>query len=189
MKSDTRNLIIDTASELFYKKGYNLTGINEIIHASGIAKATLYSHFRSKEDLLLAYLDTKGVELIDNISAFCNAKPKGNERLIAVLEFLVPFFNQENFNGCWCIRSVAEVPRENERVRQQIKSDKLKFMEFLQNLVVENKGNLGEEAQKHLSRKLYLLYEGAITESHLHGEDWPIEEAIILLKDLLKKGK
>ena len=40
MKSDTRHHIIETASELFYKKGYNSTGINEIIKESGIAKAT-----------------------------------------------------------------------------------------------------------------------------------------------------
>ena len=188
MRQDTRNTIIRTASDLFYEKGYNLTGINEIIEKSGIAKATLYSHFRSKEELLLAYLDAKDQELLKNIKVFCENKPKGNDRLIAVLEFLIPFFNQENFNGCWCIRSVAEVPREKEKVRLKIKTNKKLFHQFLQALVEENRPKLGPEIQKQLTNELYLLYEGALTESHIHGEDWPIRTAIRLLKNILKQG-
>jgi len=58
---------------------------------AGIAKATLYSHFKSKEDLCIAYLDFRDSELLKNIKEFCVSKPKGNSRLIAVLEFLIPF--------------------------------------------------------------------------------------------------
>lgn len=187
MKNDTRHHIIETASELFYKKGYNSTGINEIIKESEIAKATLYSHFKSKEDLLLAYLDVKDAELIKHIEEFCNNKPKGNKRLIAVLEFLVAFFNQDNFNGCWCIRSVAEVSKENERVRSKIKSNKKKFLSFLKQLVIENKPSLSPIKQEQLSNQLYLLYEGALTESHIHNDEWPIETSIAILKDKLKE--
>lgn len=57
---DTKDLILETASNLFCNNGYNLIGINEIIDKSGIAKATLYNHFKTKEDILLAYLDKKG---------------------------------------------------------------------------------------------------------------------------------
>lgn len=56
-RQDTRDHIINTASELFYNQGYNLTGINEIIEKAEIAKATLYSHFKSKEELIQAYLE------------------------------------------------------------------------------------------------------------------------------------
>lgn len=186
MKSETRNKIIQTASELFYKKGYNLTGINEIIAESGIAKATLYSHFKSKEDLLVAYLDMKDTALLKDIKAFCNSKPEGNARLLAVLEFLIPFFNEEAFNGCWCMRSVAEIPRDNRRIRQKIRSNKKTFHAFIKDLVVDNKPGLSSGDQEQLSNRLYLLYEGALTESHIHNAEWPIETAISLLKDLLK---
>ena len=178
--------IIQTASRLFYEKGYNSTGINEIIREADIAKATLYSHFKSKEDLLIAYLDARDAELMENIEAFCNAKAEGNDRLIAVLEFLIPFFNQDGFNGCWCIRSLAEVPKENQRIRLKIKRNKEKFLEFIKHLVSENKPDLGLTQQTHLSNQLYLLYEGALTESHLHDAKWPIETSIHLFKTLLK---
>ena len=187
MRSDTKNKILETASELFYKKGYNLTGINEIIEVSGIAKATLYSHFKSKEDILIAYLELRDTELLKNIKEFCTKKSKGNKRLIAVLEFLIPFFNQDDFNGCWCIRSIAEVPTDNKKVRTKIKSNKKKFLSFLEQLVSENKSELSLSKRKELASQIYLLYEGALTESHIHNEEWPIKTSIGLLKDRLKK--
>jgi len=183
--SKTRTLIINTASELFYKNGYNLTGINEIIEKAGIAKATLYSHFKSKEDLCIAYLKYRDDVLSENIKQFCELKSKGDAQLIAVLQFLIPFFKNEQFNGCWCIRTIAEIDPQNEKIRACIKKNKLDFLQFIKNLVKENKPHLKLTTQKRLSKRIYLLYEGAITESHLHQEIWPIKEAINLLKDIL----
>ena len=188
MKQSTRDHIIQTASELFYEKGYNLTGINEIIAESGIAKATLYSHFRSKEELLLAYLEVRDQELMTNISAFCESKPKGDSRLVAVLEFLIPFFNREDFNGCWCLRSMAEIPRENEKVRKTIRDGKQQLQGFIQRLVKDNKPEMSPDQQTALGNQLYLLYEGAVGESHLQDAAWPIETSIDLLKVRLAQG-
>ena len=186
MKQDTRQKIINTASDLFYEKGYNLTGINEIIEKSDIAKATLYSHFKSKEDLLLAYLDEKDREATEKLMAFTNKKAKGNKRIISVLEFLNTFYHTKEFNGCWCVRSVAEVPVENEKVRKKISQNKQKFLNVLQTIIKENRPDLHYSKQKQLAQQVYVLYEGAMTESHLHSADWPIKTAISLLKDKLK---
>ena len=185
-RNETRELIIDTASDLFYKKGYNLTGINEIIAEAGIAKATLYSHFRSKEDLCIAYLEARDETLIENISKFCADKAKGNDQLIAVIEFLILFFKDKDFNGCWCIRTIAEVPKDNHKVRDKIKENKNLLLNFIHQLVAENKPGLAEEAQQKLARRIYLLYESAVTESHLQTDSWPIHESIDLLKSILK---
>ncbi len=185
MKSDTRDLIIKTASELFYDKGYNLTGINEIIEKAGIAKATLYSHFKSKEDLCIAYLDARDEELLKNIEAFCNAEPKGDDRLTAVLSFLIPFFQDSGFNGCWCIRTLAEVPRDNTRIRTKIKTNKNLLLDFIKELVKENKTALSDEEGNKLATRIYLLYESAVSESHLQNDAWPIYESIDILKSIL----
>lgn len=186
MKQDTRNNIIQTASTLFYKKGYNLTGINEIIEEAGIAKATLYSHFKSKEDLCLAYLDARDADLLEKINIFCNSKTKGNKRLIAVLEFLVPFFNSNDFNGCWCIRTVAEVPKDNKRIKVKIKANKNLFLNFVKKMVKENKPKLTKKQQEKLAARIYLMYESAVSESHLQEDAWPIHENIELLRSILK---
>lgn len=184
--SETKEHILNTASNLFYDNGYNLIGINEIIEKSGIAKATLYNHFKTKEDILIAYLDKMDRELMVTLQAFVDKKKKGNAKLIAVLEFLQDFFKQKNFNGCWCIRSLAEVPQENDKVREKIRQNKNQLLQFIIQLVNENKPKLNKNQQSSLAHHLYLLYEGAVTESHLHDDIWPIEEAIKLFKIRLK---
>lgn len=186
MKSKTRQLIIDTASELFYTRGYNLTGINEIIDKAGIAKATLYSHFKSKDELCVAYLEERDLELLAQLKTFCYDKPKGNKQLVALLEFLLSFFNSTEFNGCWCIRTIAEIPRENTLIRDKIKEQKTIFKKFIEALVVENKPQLSKAKQLQLANQIYLLYEGAISESHLHREQWPIDNAIEMLKEIME---
>ncbi len=185
-REDTRQIIIDTASDLFYDKGYNLVGINEIIEKSGIAKATLYNHFKSKEDICLAYLDHRDKDLLLSIEAFCAELPKGDKRLIGVLQFLLSFFENDGFNGCWCLRTLAEVPKDNVRVRQKIQENKREFYDFIATLVAQNKVKLSQKKKDKLARNIYLLYEGALAESHLQDEAWPIHDSIVILKTLLK---
>lgn len=181
---DTRQNIVQTASSLFYSQGYNSTGINEIIAESGIAKATLYSHFRSKEDICLAYLQFKNETFLEDVSAFCKNKRAGKNRVLAIFDFLQKFFKSKDFNGCWCIRTVAEIPRENTRIRQEIQKQKNAFLALIDELVRETQ--VEKTASKKLSRQIYLLYESAVAESHLHQDDWPIKEAKNICSIILK---
>ena len=176
--SEVKNRIVETASALFYKQGYNSTGINEIIEKSGIAKATLYNHFKSKDDLCLAYLQLKNTTFLEDISTYCAAKEEGKARVLAIFDFLQLFFKDKDFNGCWCIKTVSEIPQDNEVIRKEIQRQKTLFIDVIKELVNDNLKNtqtdLGTEA---LAKQIYLLYEGAVGESHLHQEDWPIKQA------------
>lgn len=177
--------IIETAAHLFYQKGYNLTGINEIIKEAGIAKATLYNHFKSKDDICLAYLDYKNDAFIEEIKAFVQSKSKGKQQCIAIFDFLLNFFNDSNFNGCWCINTISEIPRENERIRKKIQAQKNSFMDFIKDTVGVNFPQKLPEEQIMLSKHLYILYEGAISESHLHQDRWPIDAAKSFCQQIL----
>lgn len=188
VKINTKNLIVDTASQLFYEKGYNLVGINEIIEKSGIAKATLYNHFKSKEDLCLAYLDSRDSKLMEDLKQYCNQKPKGHKRIIGILEFVLDFYRGKNFNGCWCLRTIAEVPKNNKRIRAKIKSSKLNLLNYIESLVIENISGITKKNSSKLSQSIYLLYESALAESHLHDDEWPIHQSLELLKLILKKN-
>ena len=175
-RSEIRQHIIETASYLFYKNGYNLTGINEIIAEAVIAKATLYNHFKSKEDICLAYLQFRNTTFLEEIKRFCFSKPKGQEQVLALFDFLQLFFKDKDFNGCWCIKTVAEIPREEERIRKEIKGQKEAFLGLIGKILAANV-ELEAGMQDTVARKVYLLYESAVAESHLHQEDWPISSA------------
>ena len=175
--SEVKNRIIETASILFYKNGYNSTGINEIISEAGIAKATLYNHFKSKEDICLAYLQFRNTSFIRDIEVFASVRPKGKTQLLALFDFLEVFFQTKDFNGCWCIKTVSEIPMDNETIRNEIQKQKNGFIQLISKLITNNFEKIKEEEIKSLSRKIYLLYESAVGESHLHQTNWPIKEA------------
>ncbi|MDE3743262.1 TetR/AcrR family transcriptional regulator [Maribacter polysaccharolyticus] len=183
--SEIKNRIIETASSLFYKNGYNSTGINEIISQAGIAKATLYSHFKSKEDICIAYLRFKDASFIKDIEAFVTSKPKGKAQILAIFDFLELFFQTKDFNGCWCIKTVSEIPSDNEVIRNEIQKQKNSFIQLISKLIANNLEEIKTEEISSLSRKIYLLYESAVSESHLHQKKWPIQETKNLCSSLI----
>lgn len=174
--SNIRQKIIITASDLFYKNGYNTTGINEIIAEAGIAKATLYNHFKSKEELCLAYLKHKNNTFLNDIELYCNKKKKGKNQILAIFDFLQQFFKSKDFHGCWCIKTVAEIPINNKKIRSEIQKQKNIFIQLIANLINNNFDKMPKKQAETLSRQVYLLYESAVSESYLHKADWPIKE-------------
>jgi len=183
--SPIRDRIIETAATLFYQNGYNSTGINEIIQKAEIAKATLYSHFRSKEEICIAYLRFKDGQLINDLNAFTSSHPQGKERIISLFDFLEKFYETSDFNGCWCIKTVAEIPKDNETIRLEIQKQKNNLIGLISDLVANNLHELTQEEQQSIARKIYLMYESAVSESHLHQNKWPIKECKDLCQTLL----
>jgi len=175
--SEIKNKIIETASYLFYKNGYNSTGINEIISKSGIAKATLYNHFKSKEDICVSYLQFKNTTFLKDITIYCKTKPKGKQQVLAIFDFLEQFFKDKDFNGCWCINTISEIPNDDVKIRTEIQLQKNHFIKLISELIKENMEITDTKENLVLARRIYLLYESAVAESHLHQLDWPIKEA------------
>lgn len=175
--SEIKQHIINTASDLFYANGYNATGINEIIAKAGIAKATLYNHFRTKDDICIAYLKYKHAYFMVALRNYIEGKPKGKFQLLGIFDFLKEFYREPSFNGCWCIRTIAEIPAENVEIRNEIQNQKQELLSFLREVVTKNIQNLSNAEAEKITNGLYLLYESAVSESHLHQSDWPIFSA------------
>ena len=175
--SPVRQTIIETASHLFYQKGYNLTGINEIIEKAGIAKATLYAHFRSKDDICVAYLQFKNEAFLKEVETYMAKAKKGKNQLLALFDFLKSFYKSTEFNGCWCINTVSEIPKEKTKIKKEIQLQKNKFIHLLEGFMVANFPDRAVRENKGIAKKIYLLYEGAVAESHLHQAPWPIKAA------------
>ncbi|MEO1010906.1 MAG: TetR/AcrR family transcriptional regulator [Bacteroidota bacterium] len=175
--SPVRQHIITKASELFYAKGYNKTGINEIIDKAGIAKATLYHHFKSKEEICLAHLHLRHTHFMEALRAYIPSRGKGRPQLLGILDFLKELYREDTFNGCWCQKALAEIPRDNVKIRHEIQQQKKELLAFIKDTVNANIKNLSRAEAEKISSGLFLLYEGAISESNLQQNDWPIYSA------------
>ena len=166
--------IIITAGKLFYTNGYNSTGINEIIEKCDIAKATLYSHSKSKEDICIAYLGHRHDEFLQSLKSYVSRRKNGKNQLLAIFDFLRDMYLEEDFHGCWGLSTLGELSPDQKRILEVIQKQKKELLLYLGEVVGENIPNMSKAEIEKISGGLYLLYESAITESHLFKNDWPI---------------
>jgi len=176
-KTNIKEHIISVASKLFYRNGYNSTGINEIIAKSNIAKATLYHHFKSKEAICIAYLDTRHQEFMEQLAHFTSSKPIGKEQMVAIFDFLRNLYRKDEFYGCWAQKTLGELSPKDKKIHDVIQRQKKELLLFLGDIVGENVAHVSKAEVEKISGGLYLLFESALMESHLHQNDWPIHLA------------
>lgn len=188
-KTNIKEHIINVASKLFYSNGYNATGINEIIAESEIAKATLYHHFKSKEDICLAYLEERHLSFMKDLKTYVVNKNEGRQKLLAIFDFLRELYQKGDFHGCWGIKTLGELPSENEKILTVIQRQKKELLLFLGEIVGDVIANISLAETEKISGGIYLLYEGAITESHLHRNDWPIHLAKNIAPSIFEKSE
>jgi AcrR family transcriptional regulator len=111
-----RERILDTAYELFTQRGIRAVGVDEVIARSGVAKATLYKHFRSKNDLALAFLDRREQvwtrDFIEAGSARRATDPEG--QLLAIFDMLGEWYlRRDSFKECSFMSVLLEMGNDH----------------------------------------------------------------------------
>lgn len=184
-KASAKVRLIETASRLFYQQGFNRTGINQILDESGVAKASMYQHFRSKDEICVAYLQQMDEDVTRALQDYLGDL-EGPDKIMGLMEFLEIFFNQDGFRGCWCLNTLSEIPRDNTLIMKEILGQKRALRAFIRQLV---KDNLQVENPDSLGDKLYLLYEAALVEAQLFMQDWPINRAKAMYRELIEAAE
>jgi AcrR family transcriptional regulator len=109
--SSARRRILDTSYELFSRRGVRAVGIDEVIERAGVAKATLYRHFSSKDALVLAFLDLREQrwtrDFVEAEAISRGATPE--ERLLAIFDVFDEWFHRDDFEACSFINVLVEV--------------------------------------------------------------------------------
>ena len=105
-----RQRILDSAYELFSRRGIRAVGVDEVIEGAAVAKATLYRHFRSKDELVLAFLEQRERlwtwQLVE-----AGARERGStaeERLLAIFDVFHDWFQREDYEGCSFVNVLLE---------------------------------------------------------------------------------
>ena len=154
-----RDRILAAASDLFYREGVQNVGIDRIIAESGVAKMSLYNHFKSKDALIAAWLRQRDENwrtwFVDRVEALA-AEP--SERLLTIFDVLKEWFEQPDFRGCAFINSTIELVDPNHPAYQVALEHQQTIFDYLLSLVKAAKLRDPEE----LAQQLLILVEGAI---------------------------
>lgn len=179
MAGDRREHLIETALRLFYTHGFHATGIDRILAESGVAKMTLYKHFRSKDELILATLRRRD-ELFRNwlMSAMEHAASDPRARMLAMFDALDDWFHGRalsalGFHGCAFIKAAGEFDDPDHPVHRACAEHKRMIVDYLANLAAA----AGAAEPKLLAEQLALLKEGAIVTAQVRGMTNAAEQA------------
>ena len=182
-ESAVKDRILDTASRLFYDQGYHVTGINQIIEEAAIARASLYNHFPSKTDLLLAYLDRSHAEWFADLNAFLAPIRMPHEKLLALFDFRIERQRRARYRGCQFGKITAETC-EDEQVFQRVKAHKERFRQYIRDLVGETR-HLHRMDDETLADAIFLLLEGGIAVGTMFRNSADAEKAKRIAQSLL----
>lgn len=162
-----RDHLLETAFRLFYRDGYHAVGIDTILAEAKLAKMTLYHHFKSKEELIVAALERRGEQIrAAREAALAQAGSSPRKRFLTLFDGYAAWFRAPDFNGCAFIRAVAEYPEEDSPVHRAVVREKEKLIVTLEGLLAE----LGVGSPRVLARQIHLLLEGAIVSAHTFGD-------------------
>jgi AcrR family transcriptional regulator len=171
---------------MFCIRGYHAVSVDQILEQAGVARMTLYKNFGSKEDLIIATLQREDKLFRQWLASFVetrSARPR--ERIEALFAGLHERFTSEGYYGCAFIRASVEFPDPTHPVHRIARAHKDMIRSYIRGLV--SQGHSRDSLS--LSEQLYLLFEGAIAASQLHGEPWPAEYAGQAARQLLVSAK
>jgi len=156
VRLSARERLLDAASELFYEEGIQNVGIDRVIERAGVAKASLYNTFGSKDELVRAYLEARFERVSGRISRTLETRTTPREKLLGVFEAQAELIAEPTYNGCAFIGAVSGAPRGSV-AGQASDSYRAWMRRLLEDLATE----AGADDPAHLARELHLLYDGA----------------------------
>jgi AcrR family transcriptional regulator len=153
---EARERLLAAANDLFYAEGVHTVGIDRVIEHAGVAKATLYSAFGSKDELIRAYLARRHQGWQVRIARKLAVYKTPRDRLLGVFDWLGEAFAQPAFRGCAFMNACAE-----DRPDGPAKEPAAAYRQSVRSLFRELAEEAGAEEPDHLAGQLALLYDGA----------------------------
>lgn len=175
-----RERLLKAASKLFYEEGIHTVGIDRVIEKAGVAKASLYSTFGSKDGLIRAYLTLRLEARRKRVEDAIARHQTPRARILAVFDVLAEYVAQPGFRGCAFIRASAEGPPD-----RSVKAVCEDSRGWLRSTLVELARDGGAEDPERLGQKLALLYDGAVVAAQMDDDPAAATVAREIVADLL----
>lgn len=163
MPPSKREELVDAAMRLFHQHGFQASGLERLLKAAGISRMTIYNHFASKDELILAALRRRDEIFRNGMMRHVNAQGgTASQRLLAVFDYHERWFAQYDFSGCMFINAAAEFSDPRSAARQVTAEHKRAVVRYLAELCREE----GLAEPEEVAEELALLIEGAVVMTH-----------------------
>jgi AcrR family transcriptional regulator len=155
-RASARERLLAAANELFYAEGVQTVGVDRITERAGVAKASLYNLFGSKEELVAAYLASRHDGTTARLTAAMGRFEDPRQKILAVFDTQAQQFEQPDFNGCAFVAASTEAPAGG-----LIEHAADEFRAWIRQMFTDLAEKAGAAGPSTLGRQLHLLYDGA----------------------------
>jgi AcrR family transcriptional regulator len=157
-EGSARERLLAAANELFYEEGVHTVGIDRVIERAGVAKASLYSTFGSKEELVRAYLLQRAEVRQRRLSNRIAQSEDPRERILSIFDLMGELTADPKYRGCAFVNASAEGRRDEKSKVSQVCLDS---RSWVRGLFIELSNDVGAADPEELGRQLVVLYDGA----------------------------
>ncbi|HZZ94215.1 MAG TPA: helix-turn-helix domain-containing protein [Usitatibacter sp.] len=178
-----RERLLAAAAELFYAEGINTVGIDRIIERAGVAKASLYDTFGSKDELIRAYLADRAAARQARLEAWLARYKTPRDRILGIFDFLADSISQPTFNGCYFQRASAEL-KPASSARGACTDARGWTLALFTRLAKE----AGLSNPKKAAQQLVILYDGAVVSASMDHDTHVAGTAKAMAAALLDAG-
>ncbi|CAN7187147.1 TetR/AcrR family transcriptional regulator [Polaromonas sp. LjRoot131] len=170
-----RDRVLETAATLFYREGVRAVGVDLVVERSGVAKTSLYRHFATKDDLVVAFLEREDAEYWEDWDRVAAKEPEDAEaELKAHLRWIAEHIAAPKYRGCPFLNVATEFPEPSHPARAVSMRNKT---ELLRRLAVMAK-KMGVRKPDDLASQLVLLIDGAYMNGPLLGKKGPANSLV-----------
>ncbi len=164
MRPNKRDELVRKALEVFYRDGFHATGMDTLVAETGVSKTSMYKHFRTKEELILAVLRLRDEYFRNRIfRRMEELADTPRAQLLALFDALAEWFAEPGFRGCMFIKAASEYQVPDHPIHAQSGEHKRLIFKTIRDLARQ----AGADDPDRLARQLALLKEGAIVAAHL----------------------
>lgn len=178
-----RNRLIETALTLGYQHGFHALGVDRIAKAAGTTRATLYNHFESKDDLILAVVKQrdKWWQKTFTCELFKHGGDDPIARLRGISEVLREWFASDGFHGCLFINTASEFPSVHDPVHQAAKAN----VDAIRHIITQTATEAGIRAPERFAQQINMVIEGAIVTEVIDRDGQAPTTAAMLIDALI----
>jgi len=175
MPSDTRARLTAAAIARFDRDGFRMVGLDQILDDVGISKTAFYKHFQSKDDLMLAALESQNLWLQQSFRKMLRdtGGRAAADQLRALFDVVEQITERDDFHGCIFINAAMEFPLAHAPAHQAARANKAAIEE----IVFELAERAGARAPADLARELCMIMDGAYVGKQVTGDAATIETA------------
>ena len=168
-----RDRLLDAAEALIYSGGIHATGVDAIVKRSGAARKSFYSHFESKEALIVAALERRDERWMCWFVDATLARGKSpRAQLLGMFDVLRDWFSQPGFHGCAFLNASGEIADADDPVRVVAREHKERLLMFVRERfdAYADEAAIERRGFARLARQWLVLIDGAIGVALVSGD-------------------